>query len=961
MVRFSLSWSRRTRLLALCAVVAVLLAGGVHWFRPTADTAVRTTEEMLHVPEAPGSDERIAIDTTLFVPESATGSAPAPAVLLAHGFGGDKTDLAEQARDLAQRGLVVLTYSARGFGRSGGTISMNHPDFEVADASRLVDHLATLDSVELNDEGDPRVGVSGASYGGALSLLLAGTDDRIDVVAPVITYNDLASALLPNAAGENASRGDTPATGADAPHGVFKKAWGGMLFAAGSAGAADTASAQKNPNDSSAGGGTTDNDTTDSDTTNSHGGRLRCGRFSTNICRAYRDIALDGAASQDTLRLLHSVSPSAVTDNIDIPTLLVQGTQDTLFGLEQADANARQISEAGGEVEVVWFPGGHGSADPGEHVTGILGDWLVEHLSGDRGAPRPGFTYGVPGPVRDRDEDERNIRWVTAPSYPGLGKAGDTNRDRVRLRGPKQRIMRPAGATPSAVSGLPSLQQFLGNSSRLAGRISIAPPDQSARFTTAPLEEELLVTGTPRVTLRIARDDTARDDTDKTGTQNSGNVLFAKLYDVDPDGNATLPAAAVSPFRLPDLPEDGSAVEVTVALPGIAHAFEQDHSLRLVIGTTDQAYAVPDAPAQYDIALARQSLSVPAVAGETTGQQPPLGQALGIVGVLVAGMAVLGVARLRRRRGDAVDTAAVNTPLRIDGLTKSYRGGLTAVDGLSLHVSQGQVLGLLGPNGAGKTTTLRMLLGLVRPTSGEIRVFGHRIRPGAPVLSRLGTFVEGAGFLPHMSGMDNLRLYWASTGRATDDAHLDQVLEIAGLGDAVHRRVRTYSQGMRQRLAIAQAMLGLPELLVLDEPTNGLDPPQIHQMREVLLRYAATGRTVVISSHLLAEVEQTCTHVVVMHRGALVTSGAVDEVVSAGAAAAFRVDRPDAALETLRTDVRASQVHSSGDVVYAELGTTPRSTAVAALVHAGIAVEHAGPRRRLEDTFLQLVGEENEQ
>src|SRR5699024_5883665 len=157
------------------------------------------------------------------------------------------------------------------------------------------------------------------------------------------------------------------------------------------------------------------------------------------------------------------------------------------------------------------------------------------------------------------------------------------------------------------------------------------------------------------------------------------------------------------------------------------------------------------------------------------------------------------------------------------------------------------------------------------------------------------TFVEGAGFLPHMSGMDNLRLYWASTGRATDDAHLDQVLEIAGLGDAVHRRVRTYSQGMRQRLAIAQAMLGLPELLVLDEPTNGLDPPQIHQMREVLLRYAATGRTVVISSHLLAEVEQTCTHVVVMHRGALVTSGAVDEVVSAGAAAAFRVDRPDAA------------------------------------------------------------------
>jgi len=129
----------------------------------------------------------------------------------------------------------------------------------------------------------------------------------------------------------------------------------------------------------------------------------------------------------------------------------------------------------------------------------------------------------------------------------------------------------------------------------------------------------------------------------------------------------------------------------------------------------------------------------------------------------------------------------------------------------------------------------------------------------------------------------------------------------------------------------------------------------------VLLRYAATGRTVVISSHLLAEVEQTCTHVVVLHRGAVVTSGTVDEDVSAGGAAAFRVDRPEAALETLRTKVGVTQVQHSGDVVYAELGVTARSTAVAALVQAGIAVEHAGPRRRLEDTFLQLVGEESEQ
>ncbi len=205
-----------------------------------------------------------------------------------------------------------------------------------------------------------------------------------------------------------------------------------------------------------------------------------------------------------------------------------------------------------------------------------------------------------------------------------------------------------------------------------------------------------------------------------------------------------------------------------------------------------------------------------------------------------------------------------------------------AVRDLSFRVEKGQVLGLLGPNGAGKTTTLRMLMGLIKPDAGEIRVFGHAIRPGAPVLSRVGAFVEGAGFLPHLSGRENLELYWQATGRPPEDAHLAEALEIAGLGDALARAVRTYSQGMRQRLAIAQAMLGLPDLLILDEPTNGLDPPQIREMREVMIRYAAAGRTVIVSSHLLAEVEQSCTHLVVMDRGRLVQAGPVAEIIGSG-------------------------------------------------------------------------------
>ena len=307
--------------------------------------------------------------------------------------------------------------------------------------------------------------------------------------------------------------------------------------------------------------------------------------------------------------------------------------------------------------------------------------------------------------------------------------------------------------------------------------------------------------------------------------------------------------------------------------------------------------------------------------------------------------------------GDAVTAAR---PLEIRDLAKTYRGGFSAVNDVSFDVERGMVLGLLGPNGAGKTTVLRMLMGLIRPTAGTIRAFGEPVGAGAPVLARIGAFVEGPGFLPHLSGLDNLRLYWAATGRPTEEAHLDDALEIAGLGGSVRRRVGTYSQGMRQRLAIAQAMLGLPELLVLDEPTNGLDPPQIHAMREVLQRYAAAGRTVLVSSHLLAEVEQTCSHVVVMHQGTVVASGTVDDIIAGGGAASFTVDVPERAAEVLGGLDGVRAVAVEGDAVHAELNGTPRASAVRALVTAGVEVRSAGPRRRLEDAFLQLVGEDQD-
>jgi ABC-2 type transport system ATP-binding protein len=229
------------------------------------------------------------------------------------------------------------------------------------------------------------------------------------------------------------------------------------------------------------------------------------------------------------------------------------------------------------------------------------------------------------------------------------------------------------------------------------------------------------------------------------------------------------------------------------------------------------------------------------------------------------------------------------------------------------------------------------------------------VHPGSPALSRLGSFVEGPGFLPHLSGRANLELYWRATGRPAADRHLGEVLAVAGLGAAIDRPVRNYSRGMCQRLAIAQAMLGLPDLLVLDEPMNGLDPPQIREMRDALLRYAADGRTVILSSHLLAEVEQTCSHVVVMNQGRRVAGGPVGDIIGEGATLLVGTTEVDHALSVLRGLTGIESVRAHADGVQVHPNGVPASAVVAALVGAGIPVERVGPGRRLEDAFLALI------
>src|SRR5919197_5400630 len=208
-------------------------------------------------------------------------------------------------------------------------------------------------------------------------------------------------------------------------------------------------------------------------------------------------------------------------------------------------------------------------------------------------------------------------------------------------------------------------------------------------------------------------------------------------------------------------------------------------------------------------------------------------------------------------------------------LTKRYGEAIVAVDALDLRVRRGEVYGFLGPNGAGKTTTLRMLLGLVRPTAGDAAVLGAA--PGSPAaLARIGALVEAPGLYPYLSGRDNLRVLAGHAGAPPE--RVDAVLAEVGLADRAGDRAATYSMGMKQRLGVAAALLKDPELLILDEPTNGLDPAGMAEMRELIRSLGRDGRTVLLSSHLMGEVEQVCDRVGVIRAGALVAEGTVDEL-----------------------------------------------------------------------------------
>ena len=912
----------RSRALAALALVVALASSAAP--ATAADTSdVGSAQSFrVDVPEEPGSTSRIGLDVDLYLPAAPD---PAPAVLLAHGFGASKRDLAGEARRLVRQGYVVMAYSARGFGDSGGRISLDSLDHEVADAARLVDVLGGRQEV-LQRDGDPVVGVVGASYGGALALMLGATDRRIDTVVASITWNDLADALVPDAVIRSST--DTDET---ERRGVFKQAWTAQLFGG-------VASPR-------AGG---------------------CGRFTVELCTLYTRL-LDGEPLTDADRaLLDRSSPSAVLDDMTAPTLLLQGTNDTLFGLDQADANARQIAAAGAPVEVTWFGGGHDGGGTGG-TTRDVDTWLADHLGDPSGADATDLPFRFLVPASPTTFAETR----TAASYPVTGSSTGARAVELPMDGRRSRVVNPPGGLPATITSLPGVGSVDQIVAGVPAGLPITPGQwaQGARFGTPAIQDQVVVTGAPTVTIRVAAAE--QEGAAASVPPPTEAVLFAQLRVRSGDSSVALGGSGVAPIRVA-LPADGSAASVQVRLPVTSWRLEKGDLLRLVLRTTDAQYQPSPGAASFVVDVAGP-ITLPTLESdepvEAAGAAPP-STVVAIVAVLIIALLLGGAALLierRRARGrtratqaepSPADPTAAPPPLVIRGLTKDYRSGFRAVGDLSFTVQTGQVLGLLGPNGAGKTTALRMVTGLLRPDAGEVEIFGESVTPGARVLSRVGCFIEGPGFLPHLSGRRNLELYWAASGRPRVEARLEEALAIADLGAAVNRRVGGYSQGMRQRLAIAQAMLGMPALLILDEPTNGLDPPQIYALRGVLRRYAATGRTVIVSSHLLGEVEQTCSHVVVMANGRLIASGTVAELAGDSTELTIEVTDVPAAIAALDRLGGVDAVSLSPGTIRVVPSSHPAEAVVAAIAGAGVGVRSVVRGRHLEETFLSMVGAE---
>ncbi|WP_116525032.1 ABC transporter ATP-binding protein [Seonamhaeicola aphaedonensis] len=291
--------------------------------------------------------------------------------------------------------------------------------------------------------------------------------------------------------------------------------------------------------------------------------------------------------------------------------------------------------------------------------------------------------------------------------------------------------------------------------------------------------------------------------------------------------------------------------------------------------------------------------------------------------------------------------------LTINNLTKKF-GNLTAVKDLSFSIKKGNVYGILGPNGSGKSTTLGVVLNVVNKTSGDFQWFDGKMSTHE-ALKKVGAIIERPNFYPYMSGYQNLKLVCKIKG--VDYSKIEEKLKIVGLLERKHSKFRTFSLGMKQRLAIASALLNDPEILILDEPTNGLDPQGIHQIREIIKQIAAKGTTILLASHLLDEVEKVCTHVVVLRKGKKLYSGRVDEMISSHGFFELKCNKQEALVELLKKHTSFSKIKVENDLIVAFLNEPMRSDDFNKyLFEKGIILTQLVQRKEsLEEQFLQLT------
>lgn len=299
----------------------------------------------------------------------------------------------------------------------------------------------------------------------------------------------------------------------------------------------------------------------------------------------------------------------------------------------------------------------------------------------------------------------------------------------------------------------------------------------------------------------------------------------------------------------------------------------------------------------------------------------------------------------------------METILTINNLTKKF-GYLTAVKDLSFTINKGNVYGILGPNGSGKSTTLGIVLNVVNKTQGDFHWFdGHTTTHDA--LKKVGAIIERPNFYPYMTATQNLKLVCKIKG--VDTSKIEEKLEVVGLLDRKDSKFSTYSLGMKQRLAIASALLNNPEILILDEPTNGLDPQGIHQIRQIIKDIAAAGTTILLASHLLDEVEKVCTHVVVLRKGEKLYSGRVDEMINSYGFFELKAEKHTELLSILENDENFGKLKIENDVITAFLNEPMSASEFNKLMFEnGIVLSHLVKRKEsLEEQFLQLTDSPN--